>query len=70
KLIYTTNIKEYEEKGYYLTGFLYNNGQIIYAYSSKVDKNVKEPIEKFFNDLERKNMKNAILDYIDNLSSL
>ena len=70
KLIYTTNIKEYEEKGYYLTGFLYNNGQIIYAYSSKVDKNVKEPIEKFFNDLERENMKNAILDYIDNLSSL
>ncbi|MCG2869094.1 MAG: hypothetical protein L7G81_01165 [Candidatus Nanopusillus sp.] len=70
KLIYTTNIKEYEEKGYYLTGFLYNNGQIIYAYSSKVDKNVKEPIEKFFNDLGRENMKNAILDYIDNLSSL
>jgi len=70
KLIYTTNIKEYEEKGYYLTGFLYNNGQIIYAYSSKVDKNVKEPIEKFFNDLKRENMKNAILDYIDNLSSL
>jgi hypothetical protein len=69
KLIYTTNIKEYEEKGYYLTGFLYN-GQLIYAYSSKVDKNVKEPIEKFFNDLERENMKNTILDYIDNLSSL
>ncbi|AMD29810.1 hypothetical protein Nps_01815 [Candidatus Nanopusillus acidilobi] len=70
KLIYTTNIKEYEEKEYYLTGFLYNNGQIIYAYSSKVDKNVKEPIEKFFNDLERENMKNVILDYIDNLSLL
>jgi len=70
KLIYTTNIEEYEKKGYYLTGFLYNNGQIIYAYSSKVDKNVKEPIEKFFNDLERENMKNAILEYIDNLSSL
>jgi len=70
KLIYTTNIKEYEEKGYYLTGFLYNNGQIIYAYSSKVDKNVKELIEKFFNDLKREDMKNAILEYIDNLSSI
>jgi len=70
KLVYTTNIEGYEEKGYYLTGFLYNNGQIIYAYSSKVDKNVKEPIEKFFNDLGKENMKNAILDYIDNLSLL
>jgi hypothetical protein len=70
KLIYTTNIKEYEEKGYYLTGFLYNNGQIIYAYSSKVDRNVKESIEKFFNDLGKENMKNVILDYIDNLSLL
>jgi len=70
KLIYTTNIKEYEEKGYYLTGFLYNNGQIIYAYSSKVDKNVKEPIEKFFNELKREDMKNAILEYIDNLLSI
>ncbi|PVU71209.1 hypothetical protein DDW05_01655 [Candidatus Nanobsidianus stetteri] len=70
KLIYTTNIKEYEEKGYYLTGFLYNNGQIIYAYSSKVDKNVKELIKKFFNDLKREDMKNTILEYIDNLSSM
>ena len=70
KLVYTTNIKEYEEKGYYLTGFLYNNGQIIYAYSSKVDKNVKKPIEKFFNDLVKEDMKNAILEYIDNLSLL
>jgi hypothetical protein len=70
KLIYTTNIKEYEEKGYYLTGFLYNNGQIIYAYSSKVDKNVKEPIEKFFNDLKREDIKNTILEYIDNLLSI
>jgi hypothetical protein len=70
KLIYTTNIKEYEEKGYYLTGFLYNNGEIIYAYSSKVDKNVKEPIEKFFNDLKREDIKNTILEYIDNLLSI
>ena len=63
-------IKEYEEKGYYLTGFLYNNGQIIYAYSSKVDRNVKESIEKFFIDLGKENMKNAILEYIDNLLSI
>jgi len=70
KLVYTTNIKEYEEKGYYLTGFLYNNGQIIYAYSSKVDRNVKESIEKFFIDLGKENMKNAILEYIDNLLSI
>ena len=70
KLIYTTNIKEYEEKGYYLTGFLYNNGQIIYAYSSKVDKNINGTIEKFFNDLVKEDMKNAILEYIDNLSLL
>jgi len=70
KLIYTKDIKKYEEKGYYLTGFLYNNGQIIYAYSSKVDKNVKEPIKKFFNDLVKEDMKNAILEYIDNLSLL
>jgi hypothetical protein len=69
KLIYTTNIEEYEKKGYYLTGFLCNNGQIIYAYSSKVE-NVKEQIKNFFKDLKRENMKNAILDYIDNLSSL
>ena len=70
KLVYTTNIEEYEEKGYYLTGFLYNNGQIIYAYSSKVDKNVKEPIEKFFNDLRREDIKNIIFEYIDNLLSI
>jgi len=70
KLIYTTNMEKYEKRGYYLTGFLYNNDQIIYAYSSKVDKNVKEPIEKFFNDLGQEEMKRTILEYIDNLYTL
>jgi len=70
KLIYTTNVEEYEKKGYYLTGFLYNNGQVIYAYSSKVDKNVKEPFEKFFNDLGYEEMKRVILEYIDKLYAL
>ncbi|MFZ8801161.1 MAG: hypothetical protein ACO2ON_03240 [Candidatus Nanopusillus sp.] len=70
KLIYTTNIEEYEKRGYYLTGFLYNNGQVIYAYSSKIDKNVKEPFEKFFNDLGQEEMKRTILEYIDSLYTL